>query len=369
MSEYEIESDDDVELAEEEDDEAGFDPNDVKVQPKQDTLRNLLDRIQNEELDLQPDFQRNVALWGQVQMSRLIESILIRFPLPAFYFDATEDACWVVVDGIQRLSAIRKFVLEKGPERLHLRGLEFLKELNGKTYDELERHYQRRINECPVFMYLIMPGTPDIVKISVFNRINTGGVHLNAQEIRNSIATPTMRAFFKRLCSDPNFIAAMGDRSKRMADQELVLRFIAFTRLGYQRGRRNIKQFLDQAFVYVKAVSAGELAAIEIDFRNAMRRCFQLFDTYAFEKRYSDQMNIRLKNASLYDAWSVNLARLTEEQAALLVERRELVLAMAEDCLRDADFNRAISQATQKLEHITIRHSSVEALIKEVLHA
>jgi hypothetical protein len=59
-------------------------------------------------------------------MSRLIESILIRFPLPAFYFDATNDDKWLVVDGLQRLSSIRKFVVEKNTsENLRLRGLEY----------------------------------------------------------------------------------------------------------------------------------------------------------------------------------------------------------------------------------------------------
>lgn len=367
--ENEIELEHEEDLLDDQGDEAGFDPNDVKVQPKQDTLRNLLDRIQNNELDLQPDFQRNVELWDHVQMSRLIESILIRFPLPAFYFDASDDNCWVVVDGIQRLSAIRKFALEKGTDRLRLRGLEFLVKLNGKTYDDLERHYQRRINECPVFMYLIMPGTPDIIKISIFNRINTGGVHLNAQEVRNAVATPTLRNFLRELCGDPNFISAMGNRSKRMADQELVLRFVAFRKLDWQKGRRNIKQFLDQAVLYLKAASGKELAHIEVDFRIAMQRCYQLLGTYAFEKHYSDQVNIRLKNASLFDAWSVSLALLSEEQMALLLQRRELVREKAEVCLRDADFNRAISLATQKLEHITIRHNRVKALIEEVIRA
>ncbi len=368
-AENEIELEPEVDLLDDQADEAGFDPKDVNVQPLQESLRSLIDRIQNNELDLRPGFQRNAELWDQVQMSQFIELILIRFPLPAFYFDATDDNCWVVVDGIQRLSAIRKFVLEKGPDRLRLRGLEFLVELNGKTYDDLDRHFQRRINECPVFEYLIMPGTPDIIKISIFSRINSGGMHLKAQEVRNAVAPPTIRAFLHELCADPNFIGAVGDRSKRMADQELVLRFVAFRKLDWQKGRRNIKQFLDQALLFLKLASSKALTQIEGDFRTAMKRCFQLFGTFAFEKRYADQVNIRLKNASLFDAWAVNLANLSEEQMAVLLQRRELVLEKAEACLRDADFNRAISLATQKLEHIIIRHERIKALIEEVLHA
>ena len=99
------------------------------------------------------DFQRHAELWNSPKMSRLIESILIRFPLPAFYFDASDENNWLIVDGLQRLSTIRKFVIDK---KLRLNGLEFLTDLNGKTFDKLHRQYQRRIEECPVTVYMIL---------------------------------------------------------------------------------------------------------------------------------------------------------------------------------------------------------------------
>lgn len=369
-SEIELEPEKEDDAYEEAEEGYGFDPNEIRVQPKQDTLRNLLDRIRNHEIDLNPDFQRNADLWSPIQMSRLIESILIRFPLPAFYFDASQDDNWLVVDGIQRLSAIKKFVLEDDPkERLRLRGLEFLRELIGKTYPELERHYQRRINECPIFMYQIMPGTPEPVKYSIFHRINTGGLRLNAQEIRNALAKPREREFLARMCGGPNFRNAMGDRSKRMVDQELALRFIAFLKLDYQQSRKNIAKFLDEAFSFVKKASDSELEKIERAFQESLRLCYEIFGTYSFEKRYSDRENHRLKNASLFEAWTVNTANLPEETARLLVERREMVIAYAEACLKEPDFYRSISEATQKHEHIFIRHSRIKKLIEDVTHA
>jgi len=199
-----------------------FNPTDIDIVVEPKSLDALIERIRHKDIDMNTDFQRHAELWNNAKMSRLIESILIRFPLPAFYFDASEDDNWLIVDGLQRLSSIRKFVIDK---RLRLSGLEFLTDLNGKNYDELHRTYQRRIKECPVTVYLIKPGTPPEVKYSIFRRINTGGVTLNNQEIRNAMAKPVDRALLEELATHEFMRSTLGDLSKRMMDQELVLRF------------------------------------------------------------------------------------------------------------------------------------------------
>jgi hypothetical protein len=113
--------------------------------------------------------------------------LLIRIPIPAFYFDATDDDKWLVVDGVQRLTAIARFVMDEETLRkphlnlskLVLRDLEFLTNLNGKPFDDLERHYQLRILESQVTAYTIEPGTPVNVKYHIFKRINTSGLPLH----------------------------------------------------------------------------------------------------------------------------------------------------------------------------------------------
>ncbi|CAK8716967.1 hypothetical protein KKHLCK_06115 [Candidatus Electrothrix laxa] len=183
--------------------EEPFNPNEINIIQKPESLRNIIDRLRFDEIDMNTDFQREGNLWDTGKMSRLIESILIRVPLPAFYFDATDKNKWLVVDGLQRLSSIRKFIVEDKPaKKLRLRGLEYLKELDGKTSDDLPRTYQRRINECSVTLFLIQPGTPDAVKYSIFRRINTGGLTLNFQEIRNALASPRLRSYLKELAED-----------------------------------------------------------------------------------------------------------------------------------------------------------------------
>lgn len=347
-----------------------FDPTKINIQPKQDTLRNLIDRLRNDEIDMNTDFQRHADLWSSGQMSKLIESILIRFPLPAFYFDASDDNKWLIVDGLQRLSSIRKFIVEKDPGKmLRLSQLDFLKDLKTKTYSELPRQYQRRIDECPVTLFLIQPGTPSEVKYSIFRRINTGGLVLNNQEIRNALARPRERQFFENLSKDENLIKTMGNQSKRMLDQELVLRFISFLTYDYIKSPKNIAEFMDEAMDGLKKSSDAELKRLEVQFRRAMALAFKIFGNAAFEKRTELERRKR-KNSSLFEVWTVSLAKLGEADALKLVEFKDIVKEKLQNAIeKDDEFFRSISLATQKRDHVKIRYEYVKKIINEVCHA
>ncbi len=127
----------DIEPEEEEINEP-FDPTQIRVETRQMTIDLVLSRVKHAELDLAPDFQRQAGIWNNTVKSRLIESILIRIPLPAFYIDATDEDKWLVIDGLQRLSTLKQFVID---QKLRLCKLEFLSNLNGKTYN---RHLRNK---------------------------------------------------------------------------------------------------------------------------------------------------------------------------------------------------------------------------------
>jgi hypothetical protein len=345
-----------------------FDPVKIQIQQKTDTLRNIIERLKLDEIDMNSDFQRSSDLWTNAKMSRLLESIFIRFPLPAFYFDASDDDKWLVVDGLQRLSAIRKFVTEKNPKkRLRLSGLEYLTELSGFTYEELP--YKRRIDECPLIMFLIMPGTPPEVKYSIFRRINTGGLVLNNQEIRNALAQPKERKYLKKLTENSFFVKALGGKSRRMMDQELVLRFIAFYNYNFTTSKTNIAAFLDEAMARIANSSEKELETIENIFTQSIEICFNIFGKYAFEKlNINGEIKRRRKNASLFEVWMVSIALLAPADRAILIQKKVTVIDKFSLLLDSSDFDRSISIATQKHEHIKIRHESIKDLIQEALH-
>lgn len=88
-----------------------FDTRAIRIDSRSGTLNTLLARLENDEIDLAPNFQRQAGIWNERDQSRLMESLMLRIPVPAFYFDATNDEKWLVVDGLQRLTAIRRFVI------------------------------------------------------------------------------------------------------------------------------------------------------------------------------------------------------------------------------------------------------------------
>jgi uncharacterized protein with ParB-like and HNH nuclease domain len=213
-----------------------YDPEKINIVTREPTIEQLLRRIDEDALDLAPDFQRQANIWKDDVKSRLIESILIRIPLPAFYIDATNnlDDKWLVVDGLQRLSALKQFILDR---TLKLTGLEYLKELEGKNYEQLERRYQRRIEETQVTVYVIEKGTPIEVKYNIFKRINTGGTPLKPQELRHALNPVKATRFLAKLSSSPEFkkvVDLSESKIKRMEDREFVLGFLAFTLTSYQ---------------------------------------------------------------------------------------------------------------------------------------
>src|SRR5215469_14979412 len=174
-----------------------WNPDDIRVSTKTFSLRNIFDLIDDGDLELAPDFQRN-RVWKHWQKSRLIESILLQIPLPAFYFAEDTNGMMRVVDGLQRLSTVHDFVRSRG---FALADLEYLDAIKGETFDKLPAAMQRRINNAQIVVHVIDPTTPASVKYDIFKRINTGGSPLNAQEIRHCMSLARSRKFLK-LCAE-----------------------------------------------------------------------------------------------------------------------------------------------------------------------
>jgi hypothetical protein len=133
-----------------------FDPDKIKVTTEKRNIDLIIRRLDHHEIDLAPEFQRRARVWHPRRKSQLIESLLLRIPLPVFYVSANEKDEWAVVDGLQRLTTIYDFM--KGV--FTLSGLEYLSALDGKTFDALDRSMKRRIEETELVINIIQPGTP-----------------------------------------------------------------------------------------------------------------------------------------------------------------------------------------------------------------
>ena len=140
-----------------------FDPDKIEVQTRQMTVDLLLSRLRHHAIDLDPEFQRRRGIWTDQRQSRLIEFILLKIPLPTLYAAKDENEDWVIVDGIQRLTAIGRFVDHEAinDTRLELSGLEYLGQFTGKRFEDLIPRLKRRRTETELVDHVIRHGTPD----------------------------------------------------------------------------------------------------------------------------------------------------------------------------------------------------------------
>lgn len=345
-----------------------FDPTMIRVETRPLTIDILISRMEENEINLAPDFQRKAGIWKDDAQSRLIESILIRIPLPAFYMDTTDEDNWVVVDGLQRLTTLRRFMIS---QELRLTGLEFLTQLNGKSFEELPRNFQRRIKETQVTAFLIARGTPDEVKFTIFRRINTGGKPLSPQEIRHALNQGPITKLLAELSQSPEFQSAIdnGVSDSRMDDRELVLRFLAFSLISYQRyTRQDFDGFLNTAMRQMNAMPEEELQRLVAGFKRTMYWAHQIFDRDAFRKRYALKARRKPINKPLFETWSVNLSQLDDQQLRKLRNRKKQLLTKFIELMNtDRGFDSSISQGTGDVGKVHARFERIGELIEEVL--
>ncbi len=364
-------TDDDTGLEIEQDDpqvsiEHPFDPEKIRVRTISCLVEQIVSRIKHDEIDLEPDFQRSLV-WDEQRKCRLIESLLLRIPIPVFYVAADEEENWSVVDGVQRMSTIYSYMRDEFP----LSQLQYLGQLDGMTYSELPRPMQRRINETLFIVNIIEPGTPRDVTFNIFRRINTGGVPLKGQEIRAVLHRGPVRTYLRELAETEEFLDATAGsiKTKRMADRECILRFLAFYIDPWEKYDTNdLDGYLSQTMTKINQMPPERLAAIAGDFKRAMRAALHIFGDDAFRKRYTLDDPHRPISRALFEVWSVQMAHCSQEQLNNLVRKRQTVVERFISLMNnDSDFDRAISYSTGIPQRVKKRFSAIEQLVKEIL--
>ncbi|MBT2207501.1 DUF262 domain-containing protein [Actinomadura sp. NEAU-AAG7] len=348
-----------------------FDPAKIDVQTRNPTVALLLARLRRGVLDLNPDFQRLAGIWNETAQSRLIESLLLRIPLPTLYAAESGEESWAIVDGIQRLTTIARFVSPEviDAEPLRLRGLEYLHAYEGCAYSELPGGLQTRIDETELIVHLIRAGTPEPVKFNIFARINIGGKTLTLQELRHALIPGYARKLLAELAGSEAFLDATQHSVKpdRMADREMVLRFLAFRLTDpadYQRG--DLDDFLRQAMKRLNGLGAKEIERLRTDFERAMWAARDIFEEHAFRKRFPGQERRLPINKALFEAVSVNLAKMKPREISALVERRDMAQEQFTTLMQDDWFLQAISVATGDAKKVRLRFRAVEELLRRV---
>jgi len=345
--------------------EKPYDPTRIKVDPTPMPVFQVMRKVEMGEINLQPQFQRKVV-WDNVRQSRLIESILIRIPLPSFYLDAKDDNEWLVVDGLQRLWTLDSFFNKKD---LRLQNLEFLgAQLNGKNFDELPRKFQRQIEETHLNLYVIKPDTPPEVKFTIFYRINTGGMVLSAQEIRHCLYQGVATELLMKLADSKEFLSATTSsiNTKRMDDRECVLRYYAFHHKPYTEYKESdFNKFLSSAMVSINKMKPNETKALENSFFRAMRISKGVFGAYAFRKMYGRRYARNPINKSLFEAWSVSLEGFDENE--LIKNKDNIINGFIDKMNKDDVYLQSITQGTGGVTRVHKRFSTTLEIIKEAI--
>lgn len=340
-----------------------FNPNNIKVRLEPISIYSMVERIKHREVKLNTEFQRKEGLWKDEQQSRLIESILIRFPLPVFYFDGSNPDEWLVIDGLQRLTSLRRFLVTK---ELKLTGLEFLTFLEGKNWDDLDRPQQRQLNETSLQCYILEQGDID-VKFNIFKRINTGGLNLSDQEIRHAMHQNVAKDI-KELAESDEFIKATRERisPERMLDRDFVNRFLAFYLYDYEseyKADDDLDSFMNRALDKYAELTKNERAKISTNFKAAMELSVKIFEDAAFCKK----PDYKRLNKALFEVMSVSFAKLNNEEREFVLKNKETFKKNFYEAI-DEKFSDSLSSNTGGKSNISLRHKEFNTLIYDTLN-
>ena len=321
----------------------------------------IVRRIEAGGYIMNPEFQRDFV-WDRDRQSKLIESVVMRIPLPVFYLAEDPEGRIIVVDGLQRLTTFQDFLANKFRLKLPDQQL-----LNGKRFRDLSPKLQNRIEDCNLILYILDADVPDHAKFQIFERVN-GGVPLTRQQMRNCIYNGPATKWLKGESETDLFLEATGRSldAKKMRDRELINRFCAFHLLGYESYTKgDMDGYLAEALKKMNKMSDSELSELSAAFRRGLKNNYELFGRHAFRKHTPDQDSRNIFNASLWDVMTTGLARYSED--AVPGSSNELQAAFYK-LLDDAEFNAAITYSPNSVKKVAKRFELANEMLEEVLN-
>ena len=334
---------------------------DLLIRHENRTIHDVIRRIDRGGYVMDPDFQRDF-IWSEDKQSKLIESVIMRIPLPVFYMAEDDEGRMVVVDGLQRLSTFQRFMKNELRLKLHDR-----RELDGQRFSNLSSKLQNRVEDCNLIFYIIDSKVPEQARLDIFERVN-GGVPLSRQQMRNCLFMGKATDFLKREAQTEYFVRATGDslNSKTMRDREFVNRFCAFQLLDLHDYRGDMDEFLANGLRRMNRMGATDLAQLSAEFRRGLLHNYELFGRHAFRKHEPGQERRAVLNASLWDVMSTGLSRYTLNR---ILARPDDVRDAIHKLLKNEDFNTAITYGPNDPRKVRTRFRMARETLGEILGA
>ncbi len=316
-------------------------------------------RIKQDSYVMNPDFQRDF-IWKDDTQSRLIESVIMRIPLPVFYLAEDEEGRMIVVDGLQRLSTFERFLRDDLRLRLPDRD-----ELHGKRFSDLGPKLQNRIEDCNLTCYTMDSKVPERARLDIFERVNSG-VALSRQQMRNCLYMGKATRFLRDEVRKDLFLKATGKslRSDNMRDREFVNRFCAFQVLGVARYRGDMDQFLADALRAMNRMQDSEIVTLRRALHRALRNNYNVFGKHAFRKQRRGVGRRSVINAALWDVMSTGLSHYDEDYIGSIGDDlKEEFLAL----LDNEEFQTAVTLSTNDDKRVRTRFRMARRMFEEVL--
>jgi hypothetical protein len=307
-------------------------------------VKSLVQEIRDKELIVRPSFQR-YGVWDTTRKSRFVESLLLNIPIPNLFFAEDDDKTKVVVDGQQRLLAVYEFL----SNRFALRGLEVLAPLNGISFDDLTERQQRIIQNRTLRCLLISAKSDSEIRFQVFERLNQGGMPLNAQEVRHCVYRGSFNDFLHALAADPRWLSLAGvtERHPRMLDCELFLRYFAI-RNALPTYAPPLKPLMNEYMRQNRHADKKALEQLSTSFWSSIESVRAAFGAEPF-RRYgkNDKGQVlvdRVTNRAVFDIEMLVMEGLKIDWAK---DNAPAIKAALRDlCIQDPIFNDSVSRAT-----------------------
>ena len=347
----------------------------VYTDPADAEIDSLFNKFKRGKLIVQPDFQRGYV-WDPKRASRLIESAFLNIPIPIVYISEEPNNIEYVIDGQQRLTSFFSFIDGHFPDGndFKLNGLQVYSELNGKKFSDLDDSLQDAVRYCKLRTVTFKRGSDENLKFEIFERLNTGSVPLNDQELRNCIYRGKFNSLIHDLSRDPDFqyILDLSSPDKRMKDVELVLRFCAFYNATYLNYKPPMKTFLNKEALTRRNLSDDDERAIRAAFKNACQIIRSMLGKNAFKRFYrgndrnrNGYWESKKFNASLYDVLMYTFAR--EDKNTIYQKLDSIREALINVMTENEEFIQSIELSTSSLQAVTKRFDIWRAALGNIV--
>jgi len=322
------------------------------------TVRQLFDMIQERLIDIAPEYQRHFV-WDEVRQSQLIESLILGIPVPNLFMATNKDSSWEVIDGLQRLTTVVNLLGDEelikktnaNGIKLKLKGLEKLDTLNNYFFEDLPKSVQLMFMTRPVRVTVLNDRSDFELRYDLFERLNTGGVTLHPQEIRNCVYLGKFKDFLQECAENQNFldVVKMTKNAERTGNrEELVLKFFSYYE-DRELFVHSVKEFLND-YMAKKTESFAEQTAYK-----------SLFDeTFARLKELLPQGIVRGNRTNitplvLFEAISIATADIITDGNQQILDSQKL-----QDVLNNAELTKLTTGATNSRNKLTQRINFVK---------